>query len=329
MIALLDIYDYFGLLSKLEEDQRKQWARYLRGFQDRDSGLFVDRKNRRGIVSVKWSEVEEYDTARSIDGLKLLGAEPWYSLRQSAFGGLVERFRSPRHMLDWIDSLDWNHHPWGAATAVQQVMAILQESDLDKAFWNGVPEAVCDYLVNCQDPDTGLWGGVCNKPDESASATYKVFIIFGEFGWRVPRRELISEWAYHRLVSGEAPQNLCMLRNRVCLLMESWMDRSGLPQRMSGARAFKKGLESALAAGRLTKNIKHGHFKQAQISLVKMLEEFRAKDNGYSFHGGGRATSHHNGVILCKGKEEGDFLAVSNAAFCHAALALLDQMLSR
>jgi hypothetical protein len=329
LIALLDIYDYFGLMPKLSENQRRQWAQYLQGFQDPDSKLFVDRQNRQGIIGVQWSEVEEYDTARSLDALALLGDEALLSVRQSLNQEFIARLQSSETMIQWLESFDWYQHPWGAATAVQQVMQIVRKTMLPGVSKNKVSEAVRQYLLDIQDSTTALWGGDQDNPEELASATYKVFIIFGEFGWPVPRRRNIAQWAHEYLLEGGEPQHLCALRNRVCLVLESWLDREDHPYCMVSPRTFWQGITESLAGGRLSNGITQSRIQRLQEAITEILETFRTKDNGYAFHKTGRSTSHHNGVILCKGNREGDFLAASNVAFCHVCLRSLELVKSQ
>jgi len=321
LIALLDIYDYFEILETLSLKQKIQWVEYIQSFQDKTSGLFIDKKNRRGISVVDWNAVAEYDTARSIDALSVLGSSCLYSIIKNENQENKKLF-SADALYNWIQELDWNKWPAGAATALQQIVAILQETrpeDLEKMI-----EMVKQFMHSTQNMETGLWGGKDATLEQRCSSAYKMIIIFGELGVDIPNREKILKTALHWFFDFEQA-NMCAFRNSLCLVVETLVSRGGEPIRMKNPKTFKEGISKAIAKGSYTKD------DNLILSIVRhaleMIKRFKAPDLGYSFYPG-RATSHHNGVILCKGLQEGDFLAASNVAFCHACISLLISMLS-
>jgi hypothetical protein len=317
----LDIYDYFELLDTLSIKQKKQWAEYVQSFQDRTSGLFIDKKNRRGISVVDWKAVAEYDTARSIDALSVLESSCLHSIIKNENQKNNKLF-SADALYDWIQVLDWNRWPAGAATALQQIVAIIQETRPEKL--EKMVEMVKQFIHSTQNMETGLWGGKDAPLDQCCSATYKMIIILGELGVDIPNREKTLQTALHWFFDAEQ-SNMCAFRNSLCLVVETLVERGGEPIRMKNPNTFQKGISKAVEKGKYFKN------KDLVLGIInhalKIMNNFKSADLGYSFYPG-RATSHHNGVILCKGRQEGDFLAASNVAFCHACISLLVSMLN-
>lgn len=314
-IALLDIYDYFGLLKKLSCKQKRQWSDYTRLFQDRETGFFIDRSNRRGISCVDWSGVEEYDTTRALDALTVLKSEPIYPVKGKKPLGQNDKFQKVDSFLFWARNLKWKENTWGPGTALQQGITLAKSVAPAEEFIK-IKKQLFDFILGAQNRDTGLWSAGKGDLEKDISGTYKIIIILGDLNLSLPRRELLQQtvleffWRFN-------PKHMCFLRNSLCLVTEVLAGERFNQERMIGPVSFYNNLSlpsKSFVSGR------EEICKRVLPKAAQLLMEFKQSDGGFSFTRN-FATSHHNGVILCRGRKEGDFLAASNAAFCHVCIS--------
>jgi hypothetical protein len=81
-----------------EPHDRQAWISTLRGFQNRESGMFCESTHH-----------EIHTTAHCIAALELFDARPAYRLVK------LEPYRAPDALFTFLETLDWQRDPWNAS----------------------------------------------------------------------------------------------------------------------------------------------------------------------------------------------------------------------
>ena len=129
------LYTVGALPEKLEEKQA--FARVLQGFQDAETGLFVNPGN-----------YETHTTAFVSGALTLLGTKPLYQAEG------FRKYESPEALAQLLESIDWAHAPWLGSHLGAGIYASMLLTDTSSDEWE---DAYFAWLDAHADPVTGLW----------------------------------------------------------------------------------------------------------------------------------------------------------------------------
>ena len=325
--AMLDVYDYFNMLGSLDEKKKTDWKDYLLSFQEPESGLFIDRRNRKSIQKdFVWERVEKADTVKTVCALKCLGAGPEYHIVSCHPKHLMGCIESTGALKKWIVRQDWDMRPCGCAMETYRAASLILEAPLPSDRQRDLLNVLHQFFEMNQNTKNRLWGNAACPDDELASAARIVFTIFGENGWPVPYQEEITSWIETVIMNQPPARHIEALRNRICLFIESCIDRSHMPMRMTGPRSFYTAVQEAIYRDGILLFPGEDTYRRIIDAMMQSIRPFQSRDGGFSYYTMGKATSHHNGVFLGQGKNEGDFLAVSHMSFVHAALVLLSEI---
>ncbi len=132
-----------GLFPPAPHD-RQAWISTLRGFQDRESGMFRESTHH-----------EIHTTAHCIAALELFDARPEYRLTKLA------PYREPAAMLAFLEALDWQRDPWNASHQGAGLYAALVLAGDVTREWR---ECYCAWLTAHFDAATGLLRQDCVAP---------------------------------------------------------------------------------------------------------------------------------------------------------------------
>lgn len=122
-------------------EERRAFVQVLQGFQDAQSGLFVNPGN-----------YETHTTAFVSGALKLLDARPLY--RAKAF----EKYLDRDALFRFMEDIDWKANPWlgshlGAGIYASMLLTGTSDDDWEDHYFQ--------WLDENADPETGLWKKGC------------------------------------------------------------------------------------------------------------------------------------------------------------------------
>lgn len=124
-----------------QADQRQVMAEVLQGFQDGESGLFVNPGN-----------YETHTTAFVSGALKLLDAKPLH--RAYAF----EKYLDKGSLFAFMDAIDWSCNPWLGSHLGAGLYASMLLTGTSTDEWE---DLYFQWLDENADPETGLWKRGC------------------------------------------------------------------------------------------------------------------------------------------------------------------------
>jgi hypothetical protein len=208
----------------LTEEQRREWAEYLRDHQ-REHGLFRDERLERHLLHnyesdehVRWMERHGFDNSHTrymrgrsiyyitwtdftLGLLDSLGGEPKYELPDRLpESARVEDDHDPweappekflyddgEEMRAYLNRLDWSD-PWGAGQWAGLAVARHRHAEtFDDRDVDEVVEAAVDWFLDAQDPDTGAWSEGSDPPIHARiNGIFKMWhAMIGEPGFSV------------------------------------------------------------------------------------------------------------------------------------------------
>jgi hypothetical protein len=142
---------FLGYAKTLPDDQRLDWADYLKGFQNRD-GWFED-EDIDDDHRLEWYGRDRalfHRTRHALCALYALGERPRHSLR------MVEQWLGKGRMRQWLDTLDLSDY-WYASNMMMDAYLLLSDEynqSHGKAEFDAIMELI-DFCDDCTDPKTG------------------------------------------------------------------------------------------------------------------------------------------------------------------------------
>jgi hypothetical protein len=143
----------FGDLDQLIITERQDWVAYIQANQS-DDGLFRDE-----IIAGEKAESMDWWgfrhlTLHTLMALTALGGIAQHPLR------LLEPFRRPGYMREWLAFRRWMEDPSSVSNEVQNYGTFLQYARdfQDEAWCQSALDEMYDWLDQTQDAKTGLWG---------------------------------------------------------------------------------------------------------------------------------------------------------------------------
>ncbi len=160
----------------LEKKKKQEWAEYFRSFQDPETGEFWSEEIGDRCRPEKHGLDPKYlmrrMLTRNISGaLQQMGFPPQYPLNYPE----AEPFTDRDKLIAHLKSFPWDTAPWGAGshggTTVQILFNRLERGE--EQFRQPLRWAV-EYLLEIQDPETGLWGAPGCPLYERINGAFKV-----------------------------------------------------------------------------------------------------------------------------------------------------------
>lgn len=145
----------FNDLKTLSDEQRSEWLTYLKGFQQEQTGLFVDPQASERITDPTHDEehLNRQLTTFCLSAIEALGDKPDYPL------SFLDEWKGITPLTSWLDSLDWEN-PWNSGNKVMFLAICLaynyEHFEDDKA--REALDVWFDWMDRHQNPGTGFWG---------------------------------------------------------------------------------------------------------------------------------------------------------------------------
>ncbi len=259
-----------GLVPTLSGPHRRAILRFVRRHQDPD-----------GYFRASGPGGEPHTSERmlgrylgfSLSMLEALGGEPRFPLPQSFAGDPTHRVLRPGAMLAWLDGLPW-HNPWRAIDEVATRAQILEQLPGETAA--AALELLLDELERRQDPGEGLWGG--GEPYVRMSGGFKAIMAFGRRR-PFPRPEAVYA-SLRRCVLDHRADRMTFISNALNLFF-----------------AVHDGLREPPPPAE----------REAMFRvLLKDLWTLRRDDGGFSIESSGSWPAPNEGIVLGRGRVEGD-----------------------
>jgi prenyltransferase beta subunit len=171
---------YTGRLDTLSTSECRQWAQYLAGFQDPESGYFIGPEL---VPEELTSEVHDYEhvamhlAAHVLPALSLLDAAPRHTL------AFAHRFLNPNELTSWLEARNWRRAWLEGNNLLFIGQFLLHLRDREHR-----PEAAkslgiyFDWLDSQIDPQTGLWGtnGFCSPFVAMCGGYHQLLVYYAE-----------------------------------------------------------------------------------------------------------------------------------------------------
>ncbi|WP_150913227.1 hypothetical protein [Marinobacter halotolerans] len=153
---------YTGALRRFSDHEKSEWAAYINGFQDPETGIYRAPEIFEGQIKGGGHNQEHlalHLAAHILPALDLLGSRPQYELT------FAEKFLDIETLKGWLSARDWSE-AWlegNNLLFVGQLLVHLRENGSQQA--EQALEVFMEWLDDQVDPETGLWGtnGFCDK----------------------------------------------------------------------------------------------------------------------------------------------------------------------
>jgi hypothetical protein len=199
-----------NLLPQMPEKMKRQLISF---FQKRQTpeGYFFDPHNNMCNIERMVGRAIMYSST----SLEMLGARPLYSLPGSNENRatLPEHFKSLDALKKWVDERPW-HNAWMACDNIQANNVYLRA--MPQAEAGKYIEFICNYLLEHQDPQTGLWGE--GRPYIKISGAFKLALFYRNIGKPMPKADLIYKSILNTL-HHDISEDMCWTRNPMDLLL--------------------------------------------------------------------------------------------------------------
>ena len=150
----LHILDMFGALDTLSDQQREDWADYLRGAQSEHGFFTSDSERRTAVLELDAMEPYWHYTRGHLWALRILDRPPRFPFR------FIEPLLDARALYRWVKKYDWGNS-WAAgnqvlacATALVAARDWFGVGEVDAVMEQGMYPALEELL----DERTGFWG---------------------------------------------------------------------------------------------------------------------------------------------------------------------------
>lgn len=172
------LYQLFGGIKELKENEKSEWLDYLHSYQDEKTGLFFDPnfQKRNLTASHDMRYVTWQLTTFCISAVHALGGELKYPLSFLE----QESLREPEKVRETLESFNW-HNPWGAGNLAMflgimliydaEIRGELHECLAVKTFF--------DWHDSYQNPKTGFWGeGKLSEYHNGLFGAYHQYLLY-------------------------------------------------------------------------------------------------------------------------------------------------------
>jgi hypothetical protein len=296
----------FGILRKmnaydaLETEKKQEWADYLHSFQDHEAGDFwceeigrLCKPNEHGLDS---RYLIRRMLTRNLSGnLQHMGFPSQYPLRHLE----VEPFTDEAKLIAHLDSFRWDTNPWGAGSHGTMTAGMLFErvQQGEEQFRKPTRWAI-EYMLEKQDPKTGLWGNPSCPLYERVNGAYKVLIKLSlTFGMlpKYPERIIDS-------------------------VFSNYEDPS---YKIDGCNEFDNAF--VLAAALRATDYRKQEIQDLMLSRLPLIKPFQKEDGGFSYFRDECITTNAQAQLIDRPRHQSDMAGTATfAAFFQTAFTILD-----
>jgi hypothetical protein len=149
------VYSLTGLLDSLSFEDKTEWLKYLQEGQDASTGFFkepITKGNSPDGPTHRPDDILWHGATFIIGAMHVLGGKPKHPFK------VIEEFKEPGQMNNWLESLDWNN-PWKAGNFTYDMGSIMGsdfEITGDKRNLSAMDEYFQWHDLNT-DKETGWW----------------------------------------------------------------------------------------------------------------------------------------------------------------------------
>jgi len=181
----------FNDLSWLEDSEKQDWVKYLKSFQDPQSGLFCGPEAKERVVDER-HDVQHLNhqlTTFCISALRCFGETCRYPLK------FIDAWKDADRMVRWLDGLNWQN-PWNSGNKVM-FLGILLLYNYEHFGDQQAIEALdvwFDWMDHNQKPENGFWG-TSRSSDYfyGMGGFYHQFVIYNYVGRKVRYAERVVD----------------------------------------------------------------------------------------------------------------------------------------
>ena len=287
----------FGILKTinaydaLEEAKKQEWADYLRSFQDPETGDFWSEEIGRLCRAEQHGLDPKYLMRRMLtrnisSTLQQMGFPPSYPMRYPE----VEAFTDKDRLIAHLDSFPWDTDPWGAGSHAGTTALMLFER-----FRRGEEEFhrplrwTIEYMLDRQDPETGLWGAPSCPLYQRINGAFKVMArLINTFGIlpRYPERIIDSVFKHYEDPSYE----------------------------MTGCNEFDN-IWVFAAALRAT-DYRKQEIQELVLSRLPFIKSFKKPDGGFSFFKDKCITTNAQAQLVDHPRPQSDMVGTATFVAC-------------
>lgn len=286
----------FGILQtintydSLTSQQKQQWADYLRSFQEPETGEFWSEEVGKLIRSDDEGRARylmRRTLTRNIPStLRQMGFQPRYELRYRE----VEPFTDKEKLIAHLDSFPWETNPWGAGShgAITALMLYERLRSGDERFRQPLHWTI-EYMLDKQDPETGLWGAPDCPLYRRVNGAFKVLgRLINTFGMAPSYPEKIIDSIFRH-----------------------YADPS---YRMTGCNEYDNIWVFACAL-RATDH-RRQEIEELVLSRLPLIEPFRKPDGGFSFFKEECITNNSEVQLIDRPRKQSDMVGTATFVAC-------------
>lgn len=185
------IFELLGIVSELNLDKKKQWAKRFLDAQSDESGYFIDPKF--SINDTVGSHNKDYIywqfTYFSLHALDILDYNAKYKLN------FIEKFKDTEVLAKWLAERKWDNF-WLESNNIMFLLFFLtykleRENDFKCKV---IIDNIFDFLDKKQDPETGYWGTDAGSSifNGMAGASH-IYFFYAYFGKKINYLEKIID----------------------------------------------------------------------------------------------------------------------------------------
>lgn len=187
------LLNFIGELQKLSEEEKNSWVKYIQGFQDEETGFFLDPKfkeeDKKSLVHSN-ELLFAHSSTFVMGALVLLGGRPLYPIKWA------HQFREPVAMEKWLETRPWEISPWLVGNwSYDMGCALGMDYLVTKNDGNlkGM-DAYFEWYDKHQLPETGWWDLSGEAPiDKQQYGGYHTLMVYRMFDRPIPLAEKMIE----------------------------------------------------------------------------------------------------------------------------------------
>jgi hypothetical protein len=297
----------FGILDKmkayddLEENKKREWADYLRSYQDAETGDFYSKEMENLCPPPEKNALDlryliRRMLTRNLSGyLKRMGFPPQYPVHHPE----VEAFTDREKLIAHLDSFPWDKSPWGAGSHGSMTVGWLFErfKQGEEKFRKPAKWAI-EYMLKKQDPQTGLWGSPSCPLYERVNGAYKVLIKLSTTFGMLPK--------YPEKIIDNAIRN--------------YGDSS---YEMDGCNEFDTAF--VLAAALRATDYRKQEIQELVLSRLPLIKPFQKEDGGFSYFKDQCITTNAQVPLIDRPRPQSDMAGTATfVEFFWTAFTILD-----
>jgi len=269
---------------------KEKLVNFMKVRQDPETGYFYDKQFGSQVSDSK----KVRNLGQAVNVLSRFGEKPLYltptervknkddNQNENTEDVLPAYLQSEEAFLEWLDERPWDTNVYGAGANLSGIASLIKAAGL----W----ETAVEYVMDMQNPETGLWGEGLAYINVNAAMKLRGFFANSEPPIPMPYIDKLIESVIY-VIKNETPSTAAEVWNPIILLRDAIKSYSG---------KFPPELKEKI--------------DESMIEIVNAVAEsmdyFRQPDNGYSWSKKG-SSAKSQGVYVSLGEPEGDVNATN------------------